>query len=65
MSGLPSGTLGDAVGVLIYTFICLLGDLALIWLLWVHRERAGCRLLISHSGLRFHFKTLNRISPGD
>ncbi|KAI1337906.1 hypothetical protein F5Y15DRAFT_417341 [Xylariaceae sp. FL0016] len=38
MSGLPPGTLGDAIGVLFYTFVCLLSDIILIWLLWVHRE---------------------------
>lgn len=43
MSGLPSGTLGDAAGVLLYTFLCLLSDLALIWVLWVHHERVGCK----------------------
>lgn len=52
MSGLPPGTLGDAVGVLIYTFICLLTDLLLIWLLWVHHERLGCEL----SPLNLEFK---------
>ncbi|KAI0097831.1 hypothetical protein GGR51DRAFT_539897 [Nemania sp. FL0031] len=48
MSELPPGTLGDAVGVLIYTFICLLTDLVLIWLLWVHRDRAGYVALIAY-----------------
>ncbi|KAI1203214.1 hypothetical protein F5X97DRAFT_330527 [Nemania serpens] len=47
MSGLPPGTVGDAVGVLIYTFICLLTDLVLIWLLWVHREHFGYVALIA------------------
>lgn len=43
MSELPTGTLGDAVGVLSYTFICFLANLTLIWLLWVHRDRIGCK----------------------
>ncbi|KAI5923166.1 hypothetical protein F4810DRAFT_670603 [Camillea tinctor] len=48
MAGLPPGTVGDAVGVLIYTFICLLTDLVLIWLLWVHHERFGYVALIAY-----------------
>ncbi|KAI1325447.1 hypothetical protein F5Y16DRAFT_411460 [Xylariaceae sp. FL0255] len=38
MSQLPPGTLGSAVGVLIFTFICLLSSLFLIWLYWKTRE---------------------------
>ncbi|KAI0549779.1 hypothetical protein F4679DRAFT_545533 [Xylaria curta] len=48
MSGLPPDAVGDAVGVLIYTFISLLTDLILIWLLWVHRERFGYVALIAY-----------------
>lgn len=48
MAGLPPGTMGLAIGVLIYTFICLLTDLLLIWLLWVHHERLGYVALIAY-----------------
>lgn len=53
MSELPSGTLGDAVGVLMYTFKCLLADFRLIWLLWVHHDRLGCKLLPPNLKYRF------------
>ncbi|KAI1747308.1 hypothetical protein F4782DRAFT_521497 [Xylaria castorea] len=48
MSGLPPGAVGDAVGVLIYTFISLITDIALIWLLWLHRQRFGYVALIAY-----------------
>ncbi|KAI4867704.1 hypothetical protein F4820DRAFT_445731 [Hypoxylon rubiginosum] len=32
MSQLPAGTLGDAVGVLLFTFICLFTNILLVWL---------------------------------
>ncbi|KAH6855703.1 hypothetical protein B0I37DRAFT_61027 [Chaetomium sp. MPI-CAGE-AT-0009] len=36
---LPPGVLGVAVGVLVYSFICLACGLFLLWLVWVHDER--------------------------
>jgi uncharacterized membrane protein len=33
---------------LIYAFICLVTDLVLIWLLWVHQERTGYVALIAY-----------------
>ncbi|KAI1079766.1 hypothetical protein F5B20DRAFT_580921 [Whalleya microplaca] len=51
MSQLPAGTLGDAVGVLIYTFICLFSSILLIWLQWVSRERLCYVALIAYFSL--------------
>ncbi|KAI0859826.1 hypothetical protein F4860DRAFT_481578 [Xylaria cubensis] len=48
MTGLPADAVGEAVGVLIYTFISLLTNLTLIWLLWVHRERFSYIALIAY-----------------
>ncbi|RYC65438.1 hypothetical protein CHU98_g779 [Xylaria longipes] len=39
MSQLPEGTLGDAVGVLIFTFICGITNILLLWLFWINNER--------------------------
>lgn len=48
MSQLPNGAIGDAVGVLIYTFICLFSNILLIWLHWTSRERLGYVALIAY-----------------
>jgi len=44
MSQLPEGTLGDAIGVLIFTFICLFANSLLLWLYWISRERLSCTI---------------------
>jgi hypothetical protein len=44
MSQLPAGTIGDAVGVLIFTFICLFTNILLISLLFISHDRLGCKL---------------------
>ncbi|RWA08549.1 hypothetical protein EKO27_g6566 [Xylaria grammica] len=41
MSQLPEGTLGDAVGVLIFTFICFFSNILLLWLYWRNNEQLG------------------------
>ena len=43
MSQLPPGTLGDAIGVLIYTFVCLIANALLIWLHWVTHQKLSCK----------------------
>ncbi len=49
MSQLPEGTLGDAVGVLIFTFICLFTNILLLWLYWRSNERLGCVFYLVYS----------------
>ncbi|KAI0839414.1 hypothetical protein F5Y06DRAFT_295439 [Hypoxylon sp. FL0890] len=48
MFQLPAGTVGDAVGVLLYTFICLFTNILLIWLYWISRERLSHLALIAY-----------------
>ncbi|KAI1345241.1 hypothetical protein F5Y15DRAFT_365339 [Xylariaceae sp. FL0016] len=45
---LPDGTLGTAVGVLIYSLICALCSCLMIWLVWVHHERDSYVALLSY-----------------
>lgn len=47
MSQLPEGTLGDAVGVLIFTFVCLITNILLLWLFWINNERFSCAFFLS------------------
>ncbi|KAI0431231.1 hypothetical protein F5Y09DRAFT_305508 [Xylaria sp. FL1042] len=51
MSQLPEGTLGDAVGVLIFTFICLITNILLLWLYWISNERLGYITLVGYFAL--------------
>ncbi|KAI0913888.1 hypothetical protein F4823DRAFT_574839 [Ustulina deusta] len=51
MSQLPEGTLGDAVGVLIFTFICLFTNILLLWLYWRSNERLGYITLVGYFAL--------------
>ncbi|KAK5628952.1 hypothetical protein RRF57_004667 [Xylaria bambusicola] len=51
MSQLPDGTLGDAVGVLIFTFICLFTNILLLWLYWISHERLGYITLVGYFAL--------------
>ncbi|KAF2444631.1 hypothetical protein P171DRAFT_279241 [Karstenula rhodostoma CBS 690.94] len=51
MSQLPAGTLGDAVGVLFFTFICLIANVLLIWLHWTTHDRLGYVALIAYFAL--------------
>ncbi|KAI6093960.1 hypothetical protein F4821DRAFT_8186 [Hypoxylon rubiginosum] len=39
MSQLPAGTVGDAVGVLLFTFICLFINILLVWLYYAINEQ--------------------------
>ncbi|KAI1133262.1 hypothetical protein F5Y10DRAFT_228620 [Nemania abortiva] len=48
MSQLPEGTLGDAVGVLIFTFICLFTNILLLWLYWITNERLSYIALLGY-----------------
>ncbi|KAI0122750.1 hypothetical protein F4814DRAFT_409794 [Daldinia grandis] len=51
MSQLPAGTIGDAVGVLLFTFICLFTNILLIWLYWISHERLSYVALIAYFAL--------------
>ncbi|GAP84553.1 putative glycoside hydrolase [Rosellinia necatrix] len=51
MSQLPEGTLGDAVGVLIFTFICFFTNILLLWLFWISNERLGYITLVGYFSL--------------
>ncbi|KAI8944806.1 hypothetical protein F4801DRAFT_570443 [Xylaria longipes] len=51
MSQLPEGTLGDAVGVLIFTFICGITNILLLWLFWINNERFGYIALVGYFAL--------------
>lgn len=42
MAQLPDGTVGDAVGVLIFTFTCLFTNILLLWLYWKANEKLHC-----------------------
>lgn len=67
MSQLPDGTLGDAVGVLIFTFICLFTNILLLWLFWISNEQLGCEfslILIPIPNHIYYFQT-NRYSSID
>ncbi|KAI1439126.1 hypothetical protein GGR50DRAFT_2323 [Xylaria sp. CBS 124048] len=48
MFQLPAGTLGAAVGVLTYTFICLITNVILIWLYWTVYQPFSYIALISY-----------------
>lgn len=43
MSQLPAGTVGDAVGVLLFTFICLFINILLVWLYYAINEQWHCK----------------------
>ncbi|KAL1858112.1 hypothetical protein Daus18300_010113 [Diaporthe australafricana] len=36
---LPDSVLGDAIGCLVYSFLCLIANGLLVWLIWTHNER--------------------------
>lgn len=42
---LPDSVVGDAIACLIYSFVCLLANCVLIWLIWTHHERSSCELV--------------------
>lgn len=48
---LPEGTLGDAVGVLIFCFVCLFTNILLLWLFWISNELLGCEFFPTYSHL--------------
>ncbi|KAI0394311.1 hypothetical protein F5Y17DRAFT_428525 [Xylariaceae sp. FL0594] len=51
MSQLPEGTLGDAVGVLFFTFICLFANILLLWLSWISHERLSYIAFVGYFAL--------------
>ncbi|KAK8080604.1 hypothetical protein PG997_008422 [Apiospora hydei] len=48
MSQLPAGAVGTAVGVLLYSFICEVCNIVMLWLLWVHEEGLSYVACISY-----------------
>jgi hypothetical protein len=40
---LPTEQLGTAVGVLLYSLVCLLASVTMIWLLVAHHEAKSCK----------------------
>lgn len=40
---LPDSVTGAAIGCLSYSGLCLLANVILVWLIWVHRERTSCK----------------------
>ncbi|KAI0878311.1 hypothetical protein GGS24DRAFT_416491 [Hypoxylon argillaceum] len=51
MAQLPDGTVGDAVGVLIFTFTCLFTNILLLWLYWKANEKLHYVALIGYFAL--------------
>ncbi|KAI0143410.1 hypothetical protein GGR57DRAFT_364625 [Xylariaceae sp. FL1272] len=51
MSQLPPGTLGAAVGVLIFTFLCFFANILLLWLYWKIQEPWNYVSLIGYFAL--------------
>lgn len=45
MAQLPEEAIGTFVGVLIYSFICLLSSLLVVWLTFRHREWTSCKTI--------------------
>jgi hypothetical protein len=45
MSQLPEGTLGDAIGVLFFTFVCFITNVLLLWLYWKSHDELSCAFL--------------------
>ncbi|KAI0532024.1 hypothetical protein GGR58DRAFT_491708 [Xylaria digitata] len=48
---LPEGTLGDAVGVLLFTFVCFFTNILLLWLYWKNNEQLGHITLVGYFAL--------------
>ncbi|KAF4874169.1 hypothetical protein CGCSCA1_v006813 [Colletotrichum siamense] len=55
MAQIPEDAVGTVVGVLIYSVICLLGSLMVVWLAWQHGER------ISYVNCLAYFTTLSTV----
>ncbi|KAI3317952.1 hypothetical protein HD806DRAFT_513224 [Xylariaceae sp. AK1471] len=51
MSQLPEGTLGDAIGVLIFTFICFITNVLLLWLYWKSHDQLSYVALVGYFAL--------------
>lgn len=43
LSQLPSEAAGVAAGVLIYSFVCDIANILMVWLVWTHDERLSCK----------------------
>ncbi|TEA18813.1 hypothetical protein C8034_v011984 [Colletotrichum sidae] len=48
---LPSAVDPDAVGVIFYSFLCLLANIVLVWLTWTHNDRTSYIACISYATL--------------
>lgn len=62
---LPDSVLGDAIGCLIYSFLCLIANSLLVWLIWTHNERKTCTLTPRSSTQQAGIIVLARPPPFD
>ncbi|KAF4414258.1 hypothetical protein CFRS1_v014307 [Colletotrichum fructicola] len=44
---LPTAVLPDAAGVIFYSFVCLIANILLVWLTWIHNDRTSYIACIS------------------
>lgn len=42
---LPDSVEGAAIACLLYSALCLIANVVLVWLVWVHRERTSCEFI--------------------
>lgn len=43
---LPDSVDGAAIACLLYSALCLIANVILVWLVWVHRERTSCEFIM-------------------
>lgn len=55
---LPDSVLGDAIGCLIYSFLCLIANSLLVWLIWTHNERKTYIAFIAYFTLIATFSSI-------
>ncbi|KAF4922844.1 hypothetical protein CGCVW01_v005053 [Colletotrichum viniferum] len=48
---LPTAVLPDAAGVIFYSFVCLIANILLVWLTWIHNDRTSYIACISYATL--------------
>lgn len=55
---LPDSVLGDAIGCLVYSFLCLIANSLLVWLIWTHNERKTYIAFIAYFTLIATFSSI-------
>ena len=55
---LPDSVLGDAIGCLVYSFVCLIANSLLVWLIWTHNERKTYIAFIAYFTLIATFSSI-------